>query len=115
MGSCITTWEFALFKTTKGSKATFIEGTTLKRCSSFFGQTEAKQVSTPADLNIKLQKEDGVSRPVDAITYQPIVGSLLCTAITTGLDIAQAVGVVSRFCANPTQSLLIAAKLAKLC
>ena len=80
----------------------------------FFGQTEAKQVSTPADLNIKLQKEDGVSRPVDTITYQSIVGSLLCTAITTGLDIAQAVGVVSRFCANPTQSLLIAAKLAKL-
>ena len=28
----------ALFKTTKGSKATFIEGTTLKRCSSFLGK-----------------------------------------------------------------------------
>ena len=39
-----------------------------------FGQTEAKPVSTPADLNVKLQKEDGVSRPVDMITYQSIVG-----------------------------------------
>ena len=35
-----------------------------------FGQTEAKSVSTPADLNVKLQKEDGVSRLVDAILYQ---------------------------------------------
>ena len=35
-----------------------------------FGQTEAKPVSTPADLNVKLQKEDGVSRLVDAILYQ---------------------------------------------
>ena len=42
-----------------------------------FGQTEAKSVSTPADLNVKLQKVDGVSRPVDTISYQSIVGSLL--------------------------------------
>ena len=75
-----------------------------------FGQTEAKPVSTPADLNVKLQKEDGVSRPVDTVTYQSIVGSLLHAAITTRPDIAQAVGVVSKFCANPTQSHLTAAK-----
>lgn len=31
-----------------------------------YGQTEAKPVSTPADLNVKLQKEDDFSRPVDA-------------------------------------------------
>ena len=75
-----------------------------------FEQTEAKPVSTPADLNVKLQKEDGVSRPVDTITYQSIVGSLLYAAITTRPDIAQAMGVVSKLCANPTQSHFTAAK-----
>ena len=75
-----------------------------------FAQTEAKSVSTPADFNVKLQKEDSVSRPVDTISYQSIVGRLLYAAITTRPDIAQAVGVVSKFCANPTQSHLTAAK-----
>ena len=71
---------------------------------------EAKPVSTPADLNVKLQKEDGVSGPVDVISYQSIVGSLLYAAIATRPGIAQAVGVVSKFCANPTQSHFTAAK-----
>ena len=61
-------------------------------------------------LLVKLQKEDGVSRPVDTVTCQSIVWSLLYAAITTRQDIAQAVGVVSQFCANPTQSHLTAAK-----
>ena len=75
-----------------------------------FGQTQAKSVSTPADLNVRLQKEDSISKPVDTTSYQSIVGSLLYAAITTRPDIAQAVGVVSKFCANPTQSHLTAAK-----
>ena len=86
------------------------QGQYIEKMLKKFGQTEAKPVSTPADLNVKLQKEDGVSRPVDTITYQSIVGSLLYAAITTRPDIAQAVGVVSKFCANPTQSHLTAAK-----
>ena len=75
-----------------------------------YRQTEAKPVSTPADLNVKLQKEDGFSRPVDATSYQSMVGSLLYAAIATRPDIAQAVGVFSKFCANPTQNHLTAAK-----
>ena len=75
-----------------------------------YRQTEAKPVSTPADLNVKLQKEDCFSRPVDATSYQSMVGSLLYAAIATRPDIAQAVGVVSKFCANPTQNHLTAAK-----
>ena len=59
-----------------------------------FGQTEAKPVSTPADLNVKLQKEYGFSRPLDVTSYESIVGSLLYAAIATRSDIAQAVGVV---------------------
>ena len=86
------------------------QGKYIEKMLKKFGQTEAKPVSTPADLNVKLQKEDGVSRPVDTVTYQSIVGSLLYAAITTRPDIAQAVGVASKFCANPTRSHLTAAK-----
>ena len=86
------------------------QGQYIEKMLKTFGQTETKTVSTPADLNVKLQKDDGVSRPVDTISYQSIVGSLLYAAITTRPDIAQAVGVVSKFCANPTQSHLTAAK-----
>lgn len=75
-----------------------------------FGQTEAKRVSTPAALKVKLQKDDGFSRPVDVTSYQSIVGSLLYAVIATRSDIAQAVGVVSKFWANPTQNHLTATK-----
>ena len=86
------------------------QGQYIEKVLKKFGQTEAKPVSTPADLNVKLQKEDGVNRLVDAILYQSIVGSLLYAAIATRPDIAQEVGVVSKFCASPTQSHLTAAK-----
>ena len=86
------------------------QGHYIEKMVENFGQTEAKLVSTPADLNVKLQKEDGFSRPVDVTSYQSIVGSLLYAAIATCPDIAQAVGVVSKFCASPTQNHLIATK-----
>ena len=82
----------------------------IERMLEKYGPTEAKPVSTPADLNVKLQKEDGFRRLVDATSHQLMVGSLLCAAIVTRPDIAQAVGVVSKFCANPTQNHLTAAK-----
>ena len=86
------------------------QGLYIKKMLKKFGQTQAKSVSTPADLNVRLQKEDGVSKPVDTTSCQSIVGSLLYAAITNRPDIAQAVGVVSKFCANPTQNHLTAAK-----
>ena len=94
----------------EGKQVYIHQGQYIEKMLKKFGQTEAKSVSTPADLNVKLQKEDGISRPVDTISYQSIVGSLLYAAITTRPDIAQAVGVVTKFCANPTQSHLTAAK-----
>ena len=75
-----------------------------------FGQIEDKTVTTPADLNAKLKKEDGVSKSVNPTQYQSMVGSLLYAAIATRPDIAQAVGVVSKFCASPTEAHLTAAK-----
>ena len=72
--------------------------------------TEAKTASTPADPNVKLEKDDGVSKGVDQTTYQSIVGSLLYAAIATRPDIAQAVGVVSKFNSKPTEAHLTAVK-----
>ena len=72
--------------------------------------TEAKTASTPADPNVKLEKDDGVSKGVDQTTYQSIVGSLLYAAIATRPDIAQAVGVVSKFNLKPTEAHLTAVK-----
>jgi len=45
----------------------FHQGQYIEMILRKLGQTAAKPVSTPADLNIKQQKEDGVSRPVDTI------------------------------------------------
>ena len=86
------------------------QGHYIEKIVKKFGQTEAKTVSTPADLNVKLEKNDGVSKTVDPTQYQSIVGSLLYAAIATRPDIAQAMGVVSKFCASPTEAHLTAAK-----
>ena len=75
-----------------------------------YGLSEAKVVSTPADLNVKLEKNDSVSKLVDPLNYQSVVGSLLYVAIATRPDIAQAVGAVSKFSSKPTEAHLTAVK-----
>ena len=59
-----------------------------------YGLTEAKTVSTLANLSVKLKMDDGVSKSVDPVAYQSMVGSLLYAAIATRPEITQAVGVV---------------------
>ena len=75
-----------------------------------YGLAEAKTISIPADPNVKLLKDDGCSKKVDPIRYQSMVGSLLHAARATRPDIAQAVGVVSKFNAEPTEAHLTAVK-----
>ena len=75
-----------------------------------YGLTDAKTVSTPADLNIKLRKDDSVSKQVNSVTYQSMVGSLLYATVATRPDIAQAVRAVSKFNASPTVAHLTAVK-----
>ena len=67
-------------------------------------------VSTPADVHVKLVKDDGISKPVEQKNYQAIIGSLLYLSIATCPDISQAVGVASKFCAAPTKAHLTAVK-----
>ena len=75
-----------------------------------YGLSQAKTATTPADINVKLIKNDGVSKPVSPVNYQSMVGSLLHAAITTRPDIAQAVGAVSKFNSCPTEAHLTAVK-----
>ena len=75
-----------------------------------FKLEDAKPVSTPADPNVKLCKDDGVSKAVDSTTYQSIVGSVLYASIATRPDISQAVAVVSKYSSNPSEAHLTAVK-----
>lgn len=75
-----------------------------------YGMNNCNPVSTPSDLNTKLVKDDGQSKTVDANLYRAIVGSLLYISIATRPDIANAVGVVSRFNSSPNQQHMTAVK-----
>ena len=75
-----------------------------------YGLTEAKIVATPADVSTQLQKDDGISKAVNTINYQSMVGSVLYAAMATRPDIAQAVGVVSKFNSKPSEAHLTAVK-----
>ena len=57
-----------------------------------------------------MRKDDSVSKQVNSVTQQSMVGSLLYAAIATTPDIAQAVGAVSKFNAKPTEAHLTAIK-----
>ena len=75
-----------------------------------YGLSQAKPSVTPADINVKLVKNDGVSKSVDRVSYQSMVGNLLYASIATRPDIAQAVGAVSKFNSCPTEAHLTAVK-----
>ena len=75
-----------------------------------YGMNEANTSTTPPDVNVKLVKNDNVSKEVDPVLYQSMVGSLLYIAMATRPDIAHAVGVVSKFNANPKEAHFTAVK-----
>ncbi len=72
--------------------------------------SEAKTVSTPADPSVKLEKSDGVSKEVSSVQYQSLVGSLLYALVVTRPDISQAVSMVAKFSAKPSEAHLTATK-----
>ena len=75
-----------------------------------YGLSQPKTATTPADVNVKLIKNDGVSKPVNPVNYQSMVGSLLYASINIRPDIVQAVGAVSKFNSCPTEAHLTAVK-----
>ena len=75
-----------------------------------FGLSQAYGVSTPADACVKLLAKDGISQPAYLKLYQQIVGSLQYSAGGTRPDIAYAVSTIAKFCNQPTELHLTAAK-----
>ncbi|XP_046856233.1 secreted RxLR effector protein 161-like [Xenia sp. Carnegie-2017] len=62
------------------------------------------------DASVKLVKEDGHSKSVDASRYQSMVGSLIYAAIATRPDITQAVTTLAKFNTAPNEAHLTAVK-----
>ena len=62
------------------------------------------------DLNVTLVKEDGCCKPVGAVHYQSMLGSLIYAAIATHPDIAQAIATLAIFNPLPTEAHLTAVK-----
>ena len=75
-----------------------------------FELKDAFHMSTPADPNVPLMADDGVSQPTDPKQYQQMIGSLLYAAGETRPNISYIVGVLARFCADPSQLHLMAVK-----
>ena len=75
-----------------------------------FSLSEACGVSTLADACVKLVADDGVSRPADPKVYQQIVGSLQYATAGTRPVIAYAVSTIAKFCHQPMELHITAAK-----
>lgn len=78
----------------------------LKKILRRFNMQDCKPISTPLPVNYKLSSVMCPSNEAERIEmsrvpYASAVGSLMFAMICTRLDIAQAVGAVSRFMANP--------------
>ena len=69
-----------------------------------------KDVSTPADPNVTLLKDDGFSKAVKPVVYQSMIGILLYAAFGRKSNISLAVGVSSKFRSMPAEAHLTAVK-----
>ncbi|KAE8680647.1 hypothetical protein F3Y22_tig00111372pilonHSYRG00031 [Hibiscus syriacus] len=75
-------------------------------CAYFKSMQDCKPISTPLPINFKLSSSMSPSSEeermkMSRVPYASTVGSLMFAMICTRPDIAQAVGVVSRYMANP--------------
>ncbi|GMJ14768.1 hypothetical protein HRI_005146000 [Hibiscus trionum] len=78
----------------------------LKKILSRFSMQDCKPIYTPLPINFKLSSSMSPSSEeermeMSRVPYASAVGSLMFAMICTRPDIAQAVGVVSRYMANP--------------
>ena len=78
----------------------------VRKVLSRFNKNEAKPVSTPLGSHFKLSKEQSLKMEkerdhISKVPYVSAIGSLMHVMMCTKLDIAHAVGVVSRFMSRP--------------
>ena len=87
----------------------------IKKVLQHFNMTKGKLVSTPLPSYTKLSKEDSPKSDFEKaemakVPYSLAMGSLMWAMIATRLDIAFALGVVSRYMANPGKKHWLAVK-----
>ncbi|KAL3834104.1 hypothetical protein ACJIZ3_008840 [Penstemon smallii] len=78
----------------------------LKKILRRFNMQDCKPISTPLPINFKLSSSMSPSNEAERmemsrVPYASVVGSLMFAMVCTRPDIAQAVGAVSRYMANP--------------
>ncbi|KAL5754374.1 hypothetical protein ACOSP7_022594 [Xanthoceras sorbifolium] len=78
----------------------------IKKVLSRFNMQDAKPVSTPLGVHFRLSKEQSPKTEEERthmakVPYASAIGSLMYAMVCTRPDIAQAVGVVSRYMNNP--------------
>lgn len=78
----------------------------LRKILQHFNMQDCKQISTPVPINYKLSSSMNPSNEAERmersrVPYASAVGSLMYAMICTRPDIAQAMGAVSRFMADP--------------
>ena len=78
------------------SQPKYLEGI-LKR----FNMEKCEPVSTPLEQGRKFQHLSENEKPIDVQRYQMIIGCLTYTAMTTRLDLAAAVGILSKYMSKP--------------
>jgi hypothetical protein len=69
---------------------------------SKYGLSDAKTKNIPLSPSIKLSKDEGEPLSTTDYDYGNLIGSLLYLSVCTRPDIAQAVGVLSKYMATPT-------------
>ncbi|KAH9768487.1 Integrase catalytic domain-containing protein [Citrus sinensis] len=87
----------------------------LKKILRRFNMQDCKSISTPLPVNFKLSSSmcpsnEAERKEMSRVPYASVVGSLMFAMICTRPDIAQAVGAVSRYMANPGGEHWIAVK-----
>ena len=75
----------------------------ISRILKRFGMTESKPVPTPLDVGSKLMKRTE-DEEITTAPYREAVGCLIHVSQTTRPDICHAVGVVSQFSSDPTDT-----------
>lgn len=73
-----------------------------------FGMTEAKLSSVPMGREVRLRRDDEAGEVIDQ-PYAELVGSLMYLMTCTRPDLAQAVGVLSRYVSSPRKQHWVAA------
>ena len=82
----------------------------VKKVLSRFRVIDGKPRTTPLENHFKLSKEQSAKKAEERehmalVPYASAVGSLMYAMVCTRPDIAHAVGVVSRYMANPGKSI----------